>query len=161
MYPEAVVGVGSCFLEFVMGVDIYGIVVVFGTSSIVNDFNSDMAAAAWFFVSSEILTLSGIHELCERSNSRTIWCLFTNSPMIMRTIEFSNNSMFVCKFSNDSMVYDVIITKRMRTILKKGIISNEVTVSIIIWSHSFQPWYLVLWMVLQMVMVWMICQDPK
>ncbi len=72
MYPEAVVGVGSCFLEFVMGVDIYGIVVVFGTSSIVNDFNSDMAAAAWFFVSLEILTLSGIHELCERSNSRTI-----------------------------------------------------------------------------------------
>ena len=31
MYPDAVVGVGSCFLEFVMGVDIYGIVVVIGS----------------------------------------------------------------------------------------------------------------------------------
>ena len=35
MYPELVVGVGSCFLEFVMGVDIYGIVVVvLGSSKI-------------------------------------------------------------------------------------------------------------------------------
>ena len=39
MYPDAVVGVGSCFLEFVMGVDIYGIVVVMvlGSSKIENN----------------------------------------------------------------------------------------------------------------------------
>ena len=38
MYPELVVGVGSCFLEFVMGVDIYGIVVVvLGSSKIENN----------------------------------------------------------------------------------------------------------------------------
>jgi len=38
MYPESVIGVGSCFLEFVMGVDIYGIVmVVLGFSKIENN----------------------------------------------------------------------------------------------------------------------------
>ena len=38
MYPESVVGVRSCFLEFVMGVDIYGIVVVvLGSSKIKNN----------------------------------------------------------------------------------------------------------------------------
>ena len=68
MYPEAVVGVGSCFLEFVMGVDIYGIVVVYG-SSFDNDYKSDVASAWLFVVSFEILTLSVVHELCERTNS--------------------------------------------------------------------------------------------
>ena len=47
---------------------------------------------------------------------------------IMRTIKFSNNSMVANEFSNDSMVCDVI-TRRMQTILEKGIISNEVTIS--------------------------------
>ena len=102
MYPEAVVGVGSCFLEFVMGVDIYGIVVVYG-SSFDNDYKSDVASAWLLVVSFEILTLSGVHELCERTN----YANANEQIMRMRTNECN------------------VTTRRMRTILEKGFSKKE------------------------------------
>ena len=85
MYPDAVVGVGSCFLEFVMGVDIYGIVVVFGSSSIDNDCSMVLSFFHWKY--------SHCFVSLHADNARY--------SGIMRTIEFSNNSMVANEFSNN------------------------------------------------------------
>ena len=150
-----------------MGVDIYGIVVVFGSSSIDNDCSMVLSFFHWKY--------SHCFVSLHADNARY--------SEIMRTIEFSNNSMVANKFSNNvqcqvfrnyAMVVAnefsnnvlLLITRRMmmRTILEKGIISNEVTIS----TNNMIPIILVTMVpfvlrmvVLLLVMVWTIRGVPK